>query len=223
MSNEFSWDKVLGSSEKSSKDELSEILESIEDTPEATLEAEVSSPVLDHTGAPDPHAIAPLPKNLVEPEVTNPAYDADYKPEYLIEEQIANQKISAAPRQVADDRNTKEQSKFFVDEQLQQPKFHVVESDVRPIKHIHIDEILKEGLDRKASDVHFTAGLPPMARVDGEIVPLNYEVLAPEHTRRLLYDILTDEQIQKFESTHELDMAYTAKGLARFRCNVYVQ
>ncbi|MBS1723019.1 MAG: type IV pilus twitching motility protein PilT [Armatimonadetes bacterium] len=83
--------------------------------------------------------------------------------------------------------------------------------------------MLREALDRKASDVHLTAGLPPMARVDGEIVPLNYEVLQPEHTRRLLYDILTDDNIQKFENTHELDFAYTAKQMARFRVNVYMQ
>ncbi|MHB8637356.1 MAG: type IV pilus twitching motility protein PilT [Fimbriimonadaceae bacterium] len=87
----------------------------------------------------------------------------------------------------------------------------------------HIDDVLRDAIERKASDVHLTTGLPPMIRVDGELVPMPFAVLENTDTRRLIYETLNDEQVQKFESTHELDFAYSIKGLARFRFNVYVQ
>ncbi len=62
-----------------------------------------------------------------------------------------------------------------------------------------------------------------MVRIDGEIVPLAYQPLGPEHTRRLVYDTLTNDHIQKFETKHELDFAYSVKELARFRFNAYMQ
>lgn len=97
------------------------------------------------------------------------------------------------------------------------------ETDATPIKNIHIDDILRMALERKASDIHITAGLPPMIRMDGEIVALPYQRLESEDTRRLIYDTLTDDNVQKFESNHELDFGYMIKFLARFRFNVYMQ
>ncbi len=88
---------------------------------------------------------------------------------------------------------------------------------------VHLDDILRAALDRKASDIHITVGLPPMVRVDGEISGLPFSVLTPQDTRRLIYDCLTDEQIEKLESTHELDFGYGVKALGRFRFNVYMQ
>jgi twitching motility protein PilT len=98
-----------------------------------------------------------------------------------------------------------------------------LEADAKPVAGAHIDDILRAAIDRKASDIHLTVGLPPMMRLDGEIVPLPYTVMAPEDTRRMIYETLTDDNIEKFESTHELDFAYSVKGLARFRFNVYMQ
>lgn len=91
------------------------------------------------------------------------------------------------------------------------------------VEHLHIDEILRASQDKKASDVHFTVGLPPLGRIDGELQPLGYQPLRQEDIRRLVYEVLTDENIEKFERTHELDFGYTVKGLARFRFNVYMQ
>jgi twitching motility protein PilT len=98
-----------------------------------------------------------------------------------------------------------------------------LEADAKPIAGCHIDDILRMAIERKASDIHLTVGLPPMMRLDGELAPLPFTILVPEDTRRLIFDTFTDEQIQKFEQTHELDFAYSVKGLARFRFNVYVQ
>jgi twitching motility protein PilT len=98
-----------------------------------------------------------------------------------------------------------------------------LEADAQPIQNAHIDDVLRMAIERKASDIHLTVGLPPMVRLDGELAPLPFSVLQPQDTRRLIYDTFTDEQLQKFEQTHELDFAYSVKGLARFRFNVYIQ
>lgn len=95
--------------------------------------------------------------------------------------------------------------------------------DARPIADVHIDELLRMAIDRKASDIHITVGLPPMIRLDGDVVPLPFLPLQPQDTRRLIYETLSADHLQKYEQTHELDFAYSVKGLARFRFNVYMQ
>jgi twitching motility protein PilT len=87
----------------------------------------------------------------------------------------------------------------------------------------HIDEILRMATERGASDVHLTVGVPPEIRVDGRLIRTNYEPLRPEDVQRLAYEILGDQQIVKFEQTHELDFSYGVAGLGRFRVNLYVQ
>lgn len=110
----------------------------------------------------------------------------------------------------------------FNHEEEPQPAMQL-EADAQPVAGAHIDDILRMAIERKASDIHLTVGLPPMVRLDGELTPLPFTILVPQDTRRLVYDTLTEEQLQKFEQTHELDFAYSVKGLARFRFNVYVQ
>jgi len=96
-------------------------------------------------------------------------------------------------------------------------------AETQAIAGAHIDDILRAAIERKASDIHITVGLPPVMRIDGEIQPMNYDVIMPEDARRLIYDTLTNDHIQKFETRHELDFAYSVKDLARFRFNVYMQ
>lgn len=117
----------------------------------------------------------------------------------------------------------KAKGKYYVDENLQEQGIVRTGEDVKPVAEIHIDELLRMAVERKASDIHLTAGLPPMVRMDGEVVPLPYEILDPQQTQRLIYEVLTDEQLEKFENTRELDFGYSVKGLARFRFNVYMQ
>lgn len=99
----------------------------------------------------------------------------------------------------------------------------VIEPDAKPMTDVHIDDILRMAVERRASDIHLTVGLPPMVRVDGEVLPLPFYPLMPADSRRLVYDTLSDEQVQKFETTRELDFGYSVKGLSRFRFNVYMQ
>lgn len=95
--------------------------------------------------------------------------------------------------------------------------------NAQPLNGVHIDDILRMAVERKASDVHITVGLPPMVRVDGEIVPLPYVPLEAQDARRLVYDTLSNDNLQKFEDTHELDFGYGVKDLGRFRFNAYMQ
>src|ERR671921_299626 len=74
-----------------------------------------------------------------------------------------------------------------------------------------------------ASDLHVTAGLPPMVRVTGSVQPLDYEPLTPNATRELVYDILSNDQRQRLENEWELDFSYSLPRTARFRVNVYFQ
>jgi len=94
---------------------------------------------------------------------------------------------------------------------------------VRTVRDIHLDDLLRTTVGAEASDLHLTVGLPPMIRVLGELQPLEYEKCTDHDTQRLTYDILTDREIEEFEETRELDFSYGAKGVGRFRFNVYRQ
>lgn len=125
------------------------------------------------------------------------------------------------PRNVLEPQ--KHEGKFKVGNEIQEPAMHVPDENARSLREVHIDEILRMAYERKASDIHLTAGLPPMVRLDGELTPLPYQLVTPEDSQRLIYEILTDDQISKFENTHELDCSYTVKGLCRLRLNAYMQ
>jgi twitching motility protein PilT len=84
-------------------------------------------------------------------------------------------------------------------------------------------QLLEDMVQRKASDLHLTAGVPPELRIDGSITPTEYEVLSPERCIGLAYSVLSDEQRKRFETTKELDFSFGVKGLSRFRANVYLQ
>jgi twitching motility protein PilT len=97
------------------------------------------------------------------------------------------------------------------------------EAGARSAEDVHLDELLRDACERGSSDLHLTVGLPPVVRIDGQLTHLNYQPLAPQTTQRLVYDILTNEQMQHFESVRELDFSYSVRGIGRFRVNVYKQ
>jgi twitching motility protein PilT len=88
---------------------------------------------------------------------------------------------------------------------------------------VGIDDILRMAINRQASDIHFTVGLPPMIRHDGEMVPLPFRPLTAADTERLVYSALSPESLERFLVDHELDFAHSVPDLARFRFNAYVQ
>lgn len=86
-----------------------------------------------------------------------------------------------------------------------------------------LDELLRQMVSRRCSDIHLQAGSPPMGRIDGRLVPFGTQALMPPDTQALLRLLLTPEQIENFEYHNELDVAYSVKGLGRFRCNIFRQ
>ena len=92
-----------------------------------------------------------------------------------------------------------------------------------PVGDVHIDDLLMEATQRGASDLHLSERLPPVIRLDGKLQRLNYEPLNGQDIQRLIYDVLTNQQIQWFEKVRELDFSYGIQGVGRFRFNVYRQ
>ena len=90
-----------------------------------------------------------------------------------------------------------------------------------PVDDVHIDELLEIVVENNASDLHIANGLPPIMRVDGELKAMRYTPMVAEVTQRLIYDVLTDDQIQRFETDMELDCSYQLRKVARFRVNVF--
>src|SRR3989337_2318294 len=88
---------------------------------------------------------------------------------------------------------------------------------------VTLEELLRVMMDRKASDLHISAGSPPRVRVDGALFPVEFEMLDAESTQKLVYSILDNEQIARFESEKELDMSFGITGIGRFRVNVFYQ
>ncbi len=88
---------------------------------------------------------------------------------------------------------------------------------------LNMQDLLMLMVHKNASDLHITAGISPVLRIDGEVVQTDYEKLTPDHCQRLIYSLLTDTQKEKFESTNELDLSFGIKGVGRVRMNVYRQ
>ncbi|HMJ33039.1 MAG TPA: type IV pilus twitching motility protein PilT [Baekduia sp.] len=85
-------------------------------------------------------------------------------------------------------------------------------------------QLLLDVLERRASDLHITAGSRPMIRVRGRLTALDdYPVLDSTDTRELVFGILTNDQRQRLETDWQLDFAYAVPGVARFRVNAYLQ
>src|SRR5207248_6787981 len=83
------------------------------------------------------------------------------------------------------------------------------------------DELLHIVVDMNASDLHLCVNSPPIIRDDGALKRLNYDEFNPISIQRMMYDILSDENINKFETTLELDFSYQLPRRARFRVNLY--
>ena len=86
-----------------------------------------------------------------------------------------------------------------------------------------IEALLTNTRDAGASDLHLSAGMPPMIRLRGEIVRANLPALSPEETRAMVYEIMNAEQRATFEAHREIDFGFEVPSVARFRANVFMQ
>ena len=89
---------------------------------------------------------------------------------------------------------------------------------------LSLTDLLKTMLDMGGSDLHISTTSPPRIRVDGKLRPMEgmAALTAPE-TKQLSYSVLTDAQKHRFEENWDLDTSFGLKGLARFRCNLFLQ
>ncbi|MET0323001.1 MAG: type IV pilus twitching motility protein PilT [Duganella sp.] len=86
-----------------------------------------------------------------------------------------------------------------------------------------ISELLAFSVKNKASDLHLSAGLPPMLRVHGDVRRLNVDALEHKDVHRMIYDIMNDGQRKVYEERLEIDFSFSIPGLSRFRVNAYNQ
>lgn len=88
---------------------------------------------------------------------------------------------------------------------------------------IDITELLKFGVQSRASDLHLSAGLPPMMRVHGDVKQLNFPPLEHKDVHAMVYDIMNDHQRKFYESELECDFSYEIPNVSRFRVNAFNQ
>lgn len=88
---------------------------------------------------------------------------------------------------------------------------------------VTLEELLHVLMERKGSDLHITAGSPPRVRVDGDLVPISEEIFTAEETQKIIFGLLDNDQIAKFEREKELDLSFGISGVGRFRVNVFFQ
>jgi len=89
--------------------------------------------------------------------------------------------------------------------------------------NMEISDLLKEAVEREASDLHLTAGAPPTLRIDGKLTPLDYPVLTPEDTESFARSLAGEERFSDFLREKELDFSLGLPQFARFRINIYQQ
>jgi twitching motility protein PilU len=88
---------------------------------------------------------------------------------------------------------------------------------------MEFDKLLRLMVEKGASDLFVTAGVPPSMKVNGQVVPVTKNPLSPEKTRELVLSVMTDKQRVEFSDTQECNFAVSARGIGRFRCSAFHQ
>ena len=88
---------------------------------------------------------------------------------------------------------------------------------------VSMEELLNLMVQRGGSDLHLSIGAPPKIRIDGKLEDTEHDVLQPEVTKKLVYSVLSADQVAKFEKNLELDFSFGVANLGRFRTNAFVQ
>ena len=86
-----------------------------------------------------------------------------------------------------------------------------------------ITPLLKLMVEKKASDLFITSGMPPSIKVNGRIVPVSKQSLSPEQARETVVQVMTDQQKEVFDREHECNFAISARGVGRFRVSAFYQ
>lgn len=73
---------------------------------------------------------------------------------------------------------------------------------------MNLTELLNLGIEKNASDIHITVGMPPILRINGDLIPLNQPPLMPDDTKKLVFQVLTDKMIVDLEKNGEIDSSF---------------
>jgi twitching motility protein PilT len=89
---------------------------------------------------------------------------------------------------------------------------------------LDLSSILNLAVKENASDVHLKAGLPPILRIHGHLIPIkNHARLAPDEVGKSATRLMNEVQMETFKNNHQIDIAYSIPGLGRFRVNIFQQ
>lgn len=88
---------------------------------------------------------------------------------------------------------------------------------------MNIGELLAFSVKNKSSDLHISAGLPPMIRVDGDLRKINLPELSHSDVIKIIYDVMSDQKRKEFEEHLETDFSFEIPNLSRFRVNAFTQ
>src|SRR5947209_18578187 len=86
-----------------------------------------------------------------------------------------------------------------------------------------IDSFFKLMGEQKASDLHLSTNNPPMLRINGELVRVDYPPLRNDELKAMVYEIAPEGKIKIFEETSDIDFGYEVPGMARYRANFFQQ
>ncbi len=84
-------------------------------------------------------------------------------------------------------------------------------------------ELIKDGTEKRASDIHITVGLPTVYRINGDLVKLDGTIYNPEATEKIAMSILNDNQKEELKEKGEIDISFSIHGVSRFRINIFRQ
>jgi twitching motility protein PilT len=154
-----------------------------------------------------------LKKTVSNPAVQKPAADAVRTEQRAPQQQTAAP--ATAPRQAAPQQNASAP--------LQGAETPAPIRRVFGTAQEEMFSILRRGKELNASDVLLSVGLPPVFRVNGELIKDKFPVLSPDILKKLVYSFLRQEQVAEYERDYELDLSLSVPGIARYRVNVYRQ
>lgn len=86
-----------------------------------------------------------------------------------------------------------------------------------------LEDLLKLGLEEKASDIHISVGLPPVLRINGSLERAEMEALSQEDTKNIVLGALNENMREELENKGEVDSSFSKPGLGRYRVNAYKQ
>lgn len=88
---------------------------------------------------------------------------------------------------------------------------------------MNITDLVNIGMEKQASDIHITVGMPPTLRVNGELLMLEGKKLSPQDTEALVHEVLDAERFDELKEKGEIDISFSSSGVGRYRVNVYKQ